>query len=328
MVFPLSLTLNATEDIKDAVNYPFFRLFTVAQHPSPEQELKTVTGNWSVLTPDNVASFSAVCYLTAREISKLYTSNRTVGLIQSAWGGTRVEAWMSKEALASCTDKPLPGGSVQNQASSLWNGMIAPLVGVTVRAALWYQGEANAEGHNSTSYYSCMFNSMIGDWRRRFGYGDFTFSFVQLPPSVPATEDPSVVSRFQLRQLQIISPQKTGRPEIRAAQALAQPRVEGPSDITAMAVTIDLGGKSSWGWDHPIDKDSISKRLALSTLHAAFGLQEQWNGTLRYTGPIALHATFGSNSIVIQFSSFSANNMRFRNSALCTSCCQTTPFEV
>ena len=33
----------------------------------------------------------------------MHTSNRPLALIQSAWGGTRVEAWMSTEAIAAAT---------------------------------------------------------------------------------------------------------------------------------------------------------------------------------------------------------------------------------
>ena len=81
--------------------------------------------------------------------------------------------------------------------------MMAPLTSITPRAVLWYQGESNAEGFNSTDYYACMFNSMITDWRARFNVGDFPFVFMQLPPSVPAATDPK---------------EQTGRPEVRAAQ--------------------------------------------------------------------------------------------------------------
>jgi hypothetical protein len=90
--------------------------------------------------------------------------------------------------------------------------MMAPLTSITARAVLWYQGESNAEGSNSTAYYSCMFNSMITDWRDRFDVGDFSFVYMQLPPSVPPSTDPAT---------------QTGRPEVRAAQVRRAPWLSG-----------------------------------------------------------------------------------------------------
>ena len=43
--------------------------------------------------------------------------------------------------------------------SVLYNGMIAPLVGMTVRAALWYQGEANVP--QGRANYACRLPAMI-----------------------------------------------------------------------------------------------------------------------------------------------------------------------
>lgn len=99
-----------------------------------------------------LANFSAVCLLTIRDIARMhYTQqgSRPVALIQSAWGGTRVEAWMSKEAIAkaipSAGASPPPNPNGANNVSVLYNAMVAPWNKFAVRAALWYQGEANAD---------------------------------------------------------------------------------------------------------------------------------------------------------------------------------------
>lgn len=44
-------------------------------------------------------------------------------------------------------------------------------------------------------------------------------------------------------------------------------------DIAGMAVTIDLGGKSAWGYDHPINKNEMSWRLARQAVHVAYAQQ-------------------------------------------------------
>ena len=67
-----------------------------------------------------------------------------------------------------------------------------------MRAAFWYQGEANADekvvaqgqANDQTAYYSAMYQAMIRSWRDLKGMGDFAFMTVQLPPSLPSTADP------------------------------------------------------------------------------------------------------------------------------------------
>ena len=144
MVFPLHIALNASAEMADAANWPHFRLFQVATSPQPH-EARNVSGAWRPATPASVGPFSAVCYMTARNVERFRQaqdpSHRVpIGLIQSAVGGTRVEAWMSAEALTACPHPPLVGSNANNQPSVLWNGMVAPLTSVLPRTFLWYQG--------------------------------------------------------------------------------------------------------------------------------------------------------------------------------------------
>jgi hypothetical protein len=57
------------------------------------------------------------------DIARMHTSGKPAALIQSAWGGTRVEAWMSKQAIAEASPSagaaPPTGHSAQNNASVL-----------------------------------------------------------------------------------------------------------------------------------------------------------------------------------------------------------------
>ena len=48
----------------------------------------------------NIASFSAVCWLFAKNVYNRV--QRPMGLIDSAWGGTRIEAWSSPDANYEC----------------------------------------------------------------------------------------------------------------------------------------------------------------------------------------------------------------------------------
>ena len=86
--------------IKD---FPLIREFKVPQKwdfSAPRDELSG--GSWFVPSVQNLHEFSAVAWFFAR---KMYEKHRIpIGLVNTAWGGTPVETWMSKDSLASFPD--------------------------------------------------------------------------------------------------------------------------------------------------------------------------------------------------------------------------------
>jgi hypothetical protein len=83
--------------------------------------------------------FSAACWYTAQELSDiLYTHNTSdgsgretfvpIGLVESAWGGTMIEAWTPNATLsASCGNSTGGPPAVAPQGNGgLYNGMVAP----------------------------------------------------------------------------------------------------------------------------------------------------------------------------------------------------------
>jgi sialate O-acetylesterase len=90
-------SLNAQTEIASA-NFPSIRMFTVPKVVK-EKPPVDVEGNWSICSPRTVDKFSAVAYFFGRE---LYNNLQVpVGLINSSWGGTRIETWISRDALMS-----------------------------------------------------------------------------------------------------------------------------------------------------------------------------------------------------------------------------------
>ena len=73
------------------------------------------------------------------------------GLIESNWGGTIVEAWMPQEPLDLCGIEPHDNGdeSNPNRNSVLYNAMIHPLIRLSIKGALWYQGKKPRPGYSS-----------------------------------------------------------------------------------------------------------------------------------------------------------------------------------
>lgn len=81
-----------------AADHPGIRMFTVPRVIRRKPPMD-VDGTWAVCSPESVAQFSAVAYFFGRELHR--SEGVPVGLLNSSWGGTRVEAWTSREALVS-----------------------------------------------------------------------------------------------------------------------------------------------------------------------------------------------------------------------------------
>ena len=194
MVLPVSAVDNASGIAADASALPLF-LWRINSSIVPDLVNKTypqkqyaVQFDWNPVATDVVMDFSAICLLAAIEVAK-QKPGRPLGLIQSAVGGSPVQSWCPDEALAACNvANPMPIQSKQNSTQysynyggTLFNQILSPLVGTSVRSVMWYQGEANMnEGYHLTrGNYRCLFMNMISSWRRAFKQA-FPFNLVQL----------------------------------------------------------------------------------------------------------------------------------------------------
>ncbi len=88
-----------TEDIASA-NFPAIRSFKVLHNPDRIYLGKQpfCDGQWQLTNPENAKRFSAVAYTFARRLHR--ELNVPVGIIDSSWGGTRIETWTSPQGLA------------------------------------------------------------------------------------------------------------------------------------------------------------------------------------------------------------------------------------
>ena len=160
------------------------------------------------------------------------------------------------------------GIALQNQPTALYNSMIAPLVGYSIKGFVWYQGESNT---GKPDEYASLQPAMINDWRSRWKEGDIPFLFVQLPGFGDYNYLPSESQWAAFREAQ--------------AKSLAVPN-------TAMAVAIDVG---EWNDIHPDQKKPVGERLALAAEKIAYG------ENIVYAGPVYQSQTIEGNKIVISF---------------------------
>ena len=81
-----------------AANYPTIRLFYVPRVAAGLLQ-KDIAADWSETTPETVENFSAVAYYFGRKLYK--NLDVPIGLINTSWGGTRIEPWTPPVGFAS-----------------------------------------------------------------------------------------------------------------------------------------------------------------------------------------------------------------------------------
>lgn len=108
------------KNVKDAdieisrANYPTIRSFNVKQSIGTEPK-SDIEGTWQICSPATVADFSAVAYFFARKLNT--ELNIPIGIINSSWGGTDIETWISDEAFAKLPQhfsKRYDGAKIEN----------------------------------------------------------------------------------------------------------------------------------------------------------------------------------------------------------------------
>lgn len=248
---------NAVEDILHSGDSKM-RLFTV-KRTSLYQPATDVVGEWKEASPEAVRNFSATAYYFGRELRRML--NVPVGLIVTSWGGSSCEAWMNRDWLKAFPQIELPASqetikSKNRTATVLYNGMLRPLIGVSMRGVIWYQGEENV---SRSGYYADLFSRMIKGWREEWKEGDFPFYYCQIAPY-----DYNIIGWGQYNSA-----------FLREQQAKA----EKMNKNVGMACLMDAG--LEYGI-HPRKKQLAGMRLALLALDKTYGIKGITSETARY----------------------------------------------
>jgi sialate O-acetylesterase len=132
-----------------------------------------------------------------------------VGLINcSVTESAPIASWISAKGIYGVASAD---GSSHPDRSSIFDGLICPLLPFPITGAIWYQGEANAKPGSIP--YDQTLPLMINDWRKRW-QDDFSFYYVQLanfhaPSTEPGTPDPWPLLQDRMRRILNTTP-KTG----------------------------------------------------------------------------------------------------------------------
>lgn len=264
-------------------NLPNIRLITVPQVGT--QEVKNdFNGKWVQCSPTTVKDFSAVGYFFGRQLYQtlnvpvglidnawggssceawvrrdLLEADDSFGPLLERWAETesnydhekemekynaRVAKWQEtkKGNRPRAPRNPLVG---QHRPANLYNGVLKPILGYTIKGSIWYQGESNA---SRAFQYRTLFPLMIDSWRKEWGQGDFSFYWVQLADY----------------RAEVLEPVESDWAELREAQTMSMMLPN-----TGEAVITDLGEATDI---HPKDKQNVAKRLARWALAKDYGI--------------------------------------------------------
>ena len=256
-------------------NNPNLRLFTVERKGS-KRPLKNVDKykGWQQASADNVLNFSAVAYFYGQQLQKIL--DVPVGMIHTSWGGSSVQAWISKEVMSPYKTVNLNNVDITKGTNhiptALFNAMISPLIPYTIKGALWYQGESN---RGEPEVYKNLFPAMVEDWRSRWNIGDFPFYYVQIAPfnyggnAVFSVEENSAFIREVQLQCADLIPN------------------------SGVAIAMDIGEQHCI---HPAKKKEVADRLLFNALNQTYGFK-----TIDYSGPVFDSKEHKDSGLILKF---------------------------
>ncbi|KJD34783.1 9-O-acetylesterase [Tamlana nanhaiensis] len=212
-------------------------------------------GQWEVASSKTTGNFSATAWYFGSLLQEVLQV--PVGLIHVSYGGSNVEAWMNEEMLKDfdlALELPKTEADLKSNPNrvptTLFNGMLSPIIGYGIKGAIWYQGESNYE---RPFQYKDLFKKMVTSWRALWNQGDFPFYFAQIAPFD--------YSRFHPNEY---------KPNCNSAY-LREAQLKASTEIpnSGMAVLMDVGEEISI---HPMDKEKGGNRLAYLALAKTYGI--------------------------------------------------------
>ncbi len=284
----------------NAAKYPEIRYFLVSRvkNVSSPWVMKDVEGEWKICSPATAGDFSGVAYFFGERLHRAL--QRPVGLIDTSWGGTHIQAWMSPAALGSdpdfaihvawarkgMEDYPAEQKIYHEQLQTWQQKGSSPDPKPT--PPYWHAAHRNipsglfhsriaplfpvgvkgvvwyqGEGNAGKAWlYQRLLPAMIRDWRSGWGRDDLPFFIVQLPLLATPGAQPKIFEASAWAELR----------EAQLLTARSMPNV-------ALAVALDAGEDHI----HPRNKRPVGERLALQALAKVYGHELVSSGPL-YAG--------------------------------------------
>lgn len=230
------------------------RLYRVPRWSTTQKQEDSKPSEWKLAAPESVSNFSATAYYFAKQLQALL--GVPIGLISDNYGGSTIEAWMEAEELKSFPEVKVPLKTdsikeVSRTPTTLYNGMIHPIIGFGIKGIIWYQGESN---YSAPDLYLKLFPHMVASWRKAWNIGEFPFYYAQIAPFNYAS--------FNNDQ----KDEKLNSAYLRDAQRKAEFLIPN----AGMAVLMDVGDPITI---HPPQKKAVGERLAYLALSKTYGIK-------------------------------------------------------
>jgi sialate O-acetylesterase len=297
-----------------------FRQIAVPHQLSVREGKDDFKGQWIKSSPENNGAFTAVGYFFGRELRK--ELNVPVGLIKSAWGGTRVEPWVPAQTYR---QTPTLQAYYETEMANLdkqlkkWNSEKAN-ADYKVALAKW---KKKTEGmkkkprnprrasnpENNKQLPTCLYNGMIcplvpyamkgaiwyqGESNERYSKNEYAERFMATIKGWRTAWKQGDFPFYYVQLASYRSP-RTEPTESPWAFICNQQRLTLKLKNTGMAVINDIGEARDI---HPKNKVDTGKRLALWTLAKDYG-----HTNLVYSGPLYQNYSINGSTVTITFSS-------------------------
>ncbi len=127
MEWTVGLSANAKAEI-EAANYPLIRHIKIQHAIGSLPKTSVITDGWKVCDSTTVGAFTGIGYFFARNL--FHELNIPVGLINSSWGGTNIETWISREGFEGSEEfKEMIAGMPKIDLDSLSKGRVLAVQG-------------------------------------------------------------------------------------------------------------------------------------------------------------------------------------------------------
>ncbi|MCQ2138786.1 MAG: sialate O-acetylesterase [Bacteroidales bacterium] len=217
------------------------------------EPVEDADGQWNGASPATVAEMSATAFFFAHKLHEML--DVPVGIVCNAYGGSRVEGWLPKSIHEAHTDEDLDVEHIKQMSENhrpyvIYNAVLNPLKGYTVKGFIWYQGCSNVGAHET---FVERMGLMVEHWRSLWGDTDAKFPFYQV--EIAPCDCYGGNENYSSAAL------------LRAAQHEAARTIPN----SAIVVTNDLAEPYE-AWNiHPCQKQQVGERLAILALNRDYG---------------------------------------------------------
>lgn len=274
------------------------------EHRASDFPWNDISAVWSRCEPTTASDFSAVAYFFGRELAG--KEHVPIGLIDSTWGGTPIDSWMSLDSISSDSafmpvfsararfaanqaelqrtlnserradavarthNQPAPQHPWHPDERS-WTPSLLYNGMVAPATSYTVRGFLWYQGETDSSHerapmYTKLLPALIGGWRSKWNEGDLPFLYVQISSFDSPLEVWGAVRDAQRQALSVAN--------------------------TAMAVSLDVGEAKNV---HPPDKQTVGHRLALGARKLSYGEALEWSG------PVYRQATSDGEAVRLWF---------------------------